>query len=126
RIAEVNGYLRAVIETNPEGLSIAQALDEEPAHQGSSWLGPLHGIPLLLKDIIVTLDKMETTAGSKVLLGARTSQEAKIEIVRKLREAGAVILGKTNMLEWGMFRINSGGSGWTVRGGLSLGAHCTL
>jgi amidase len=83
---------------------------------------PLHGIPILVKDIAATLDKMETTSGSTVLLGTRRSQEARL--VRKLRDAGAVILGKTNMSEWGAFRTASGGSGWTARGGLSLGAFC--
>lgn len=68
---------------------------------------PLHGIPILVKDIAVTLDKLETTSGSTVLLGARLSQEARF--VRKLRDAGAVILGKTNMSEWGAFRTASGG-----------------
>ncbi|KAK3358833.1 putative amidase [Lasiosphaeria hispida] len=120
RIAEVNGYFHAVIETNPDAISIAQALDQEQRTKGRR--GPLHGIPILLKDIVFTLDKMETTAGSTVLLGSRLSQEARV--ARKLREAGAVILGKTNMSEWGMFRTTKGGSGWTARGGLSLGAYC--
>ncbi|KAK0710741.1 glutamyl-tRNA amidotransferase subunit A [Lasiosphaeris hirsuta] len=109
RIAEVNGYFHAVIETNPDAITIAQALDEEQRTKGRR--GPLHGIPILLKDIVFTLDKMETTSGSTVLLGARPSQEARVAC--KLREAGA-----------GMFRTTKVGSGWTARGGLSLGACC--
>lgn len=77
---------------------------------------------ILLKDSIVTLDQMETTAGSTCLVGAKPSKEGKL--VKRLREAGAVILGKTNMSEWSAFRALSGGSAWSARGGLTLGAYC--
>ncbi|KAK3292121.1 amidase signature domain-containing protein [Chaetomium fimeti] len=120
RIAEANGYFHAVIETNPDAMSIAKALDDEQRTKGRR--GPLHGIPILVKDIATTLDKMETTSGSTVLLGTRCSQEARL--VQRLRDAGAVILGKTNMSEWGAFRTISGGGGWSARGGLTLGAFC--
>src|SRR5262249_5929518 len=77
--------------------------------------GPLHGIPLLLKDNIATTDKMQTTAGSLALLGSHPPREA--YVVSKLREVGAVILGKTNMSEWANFRSTTSSSGWSGRGG---------
>ncbi|KAI1121099.1 putative amidase [Nemania abortiva] len=120
RIAEVNDYFRAVIETNPDAVEIAQALDLEQTRTGKRR-GPLHGIPILVKDIFNTNDAMHTTAGSLCLLGARTHKEA--AVIEKLRAAGAVILGKTNLAEWGMVRTSKGGSGWTARGGLTRGAY---
>ena len=105
--------LNAVIEINPDALEIAQALDQERAATGPR--GPLHGIPILLKENIATLDKMETTAGSLALLNARSPRDA--FVARRLREAGAVILGKTNLSEWANFRSEHSSSGWSGRGG---------
>jgi len=105
--------LQSVIELNPDALDIAQQLDQERAATGSR--GPLHGIPILLKDNIATLDKMHTTAGSLALLNARPPRDA--FVAHKLREAGAVILGKTNLSEWANFRSSNSSSGWSGRGG---------
>ncbi len=105
--------LRSVIEMNPDALDIAKALDEE--RQAKGLRGPLHGIPLLLKDNIATLDKMETTAGSLALVGSRPPRDA--FVVQKLREAGAVLLGKANLSEWANFRSTTSSSGWSGRGG---------
>lgn len=105
--------LRAVIEVNPDALAIAEALDQERAEHGPR--GPLHGIPILLKDNIDTADKMETTAGSLALVGVRRAQDA--HVAARLREAGAVLLGKANMSEWANFRSTHSSSGWSARGG---------
>ena len=92
--------LRSVIEVNPDALSIADQRDEE--RQQGKLRGPLHGIPVLLKDNIDTDDRMETTAGSLALVGVPVAQDA--WVTQRLREAGAVILGKTNLSEWANFR----------------------
>jgi len=116
RIAEIDKSgpkLNAIIELNPDALAIAAAMDEE-RKQGKTR-GPLHGIPILIKDNINTGDKMQTTAGSLALLGNIASADA--FIVKKLREAGAVLLGKTNLSEWANFRSNRPCSGWSSRGG---------
>ena len=105
--------INSVIEVNPEAMTIAAALDEERAQSGAR--GPLHGIPVLLKDNIDTADAMHTTAGSLALIGSRPTQDA--TVARKLREAGAIILGKTNLSEWANFRSTSSASGWSGRGG---------
>ncbi len=105
--------LNSVIEINPDALNIADALDDERAHQGPR--GPLHGIPIMLKDNIATADAMQTTAGSLSLVGSKPPRDA--FVVQKLREAGAVILGKTNLSEWANFRGASSISGWSGRGG---------
>ncbi len=105
--------LRSIIEVNPDAIAIADALDIERAEKGSR--GPLHGIPVLLKDNISTRDRLETTAGSLALFGSRPRREA--YIATKLREAGAVILGKANLSEWANFRSDSSSSGWSARGG---------
>ncbi len=105
--------LKSVIELNPDALDIAQALDEERQTQGMR--GPLHGIPLLLKDNIATLDRMQTTAGSLALVGSRPPRDA--FVARKLREAGAILLGKANLSEWANFRSTTSSSGWSGRGG---------
>jgi len=105
--------LRAVQEINPDARAIAQALDEERRAQGSR--GPLHGIPVLLKDNIATADQMETTAGALALVGARPREDA--TIARKLREAGMVILGKASMSEWAYFKSSPSSSGWSARNG---------
>jgi amidase len=105
--------LNSVIEINPDALSIADALDTERAHQGPR--GPLHGIPIMLKDNIATADAMQTTAGSLALLGSRPPRDA--FVAQKLREAGAVILAKTNLSEWANLRGSNSISGWSGRGG---------
>ncbi len=111
--------LHAVIEINPEADAIADALDAERAAKGSR--GPLHGIPVLLKDNIDTADRMLTTAGSLALAGSRAGADA--ALVQRLRDAGAVLLGKTNMSEWANFRSRRSISGWSARGGQTRNAY---
>src|SRR4029077_1334168 len=105
--------LRSVLEVNPDALSIARALDQERKAQGPR--GPLHGIPVLIKDNIDTHDRMMTTAGSLALLGSIAPKDS--FVAKKLREAGAVILGKTNLSEWANIRSSHSSSGWSGRGG---------
>jgi amidase len=105
--------LRSVIETNPEAVAIAEALDQERKAKGPR--GPLHGIPVLVKDNVGTADKMTTTAGSLALLGSIPTRDS--FVARRLREAGAVILGKANMSEWANIRSDHSSSGWSARGG---------
>lgn len=105
--------LNAVIEVNPDALSIARAMDGE--RKAGKSRGPLHGIPILIKDNIDTADQMMTTAGSLALEGHKATKDA--FVVTKLREAGAVILGKTNLSEWANFRSTHSSSGWSSRGG---------
>lgn len=105
--------LRSVIEMNPDALSIADALDRERQEKG--WRGPLHGIPVLIKDNIDTADRMKTTAGSLALMDAPQPRDA--AVVERLRASGAVILGKTNLSEWANFRSTHSTSGWSGRGG---------
>ena len=121
RIFEVNDYLHAVSEINPDALRIAARRDVERATGHTR--GPLHGIPILIKDNIATTDKLNTTAGSYALLGAKPKYEA--TVVRKLRHAGAVVLGKATMGEWAQFRssINSSSHGWSALHGQTLGAY---
>jgi amidase len=107
--------LNAVIELNPDALSIAAALDAERKSKGPR--GPLHGIPVLIKDNIDTADRMMTTAGSLALLGSIVARDA--VVAQRLRAAGAVILGKTNLSEWANFRSSHSTSGWSGRGGLT-------
>ncbi|MGH7354906.1 MAG: amidase [Candidatus Rokuibacteriota bacterium] len=107
--------LRAVQEINPDALGTARLLDEE--RRASRLRGPLHGIPILLKDNIATADRMETTAGALALVGARPRQDS--TVARKLREAGAVILGKATMSESAYFKSAPGSSGWSARSGQS-------
>ena len=111
--------LHAIIELNPEARSIAEALDRERVERGVR--GPLHGIPIVIKDNIGTADRMETTAGSFALVGARPKQDA--HVVARLRAAGAVILGKTNLSEWANFRSSRATSGWSARGGQTRNAY---
>lgn len=111
--------LRSVLETNPDALAIADGLDRERRLAGAR--GPLHGIPILIKDNIGTADKMETTAGSIALLGARPAVDA--TVARKLREAGAILLGKANLSEWANFRSLRSSSGWSGRGGQTLNPY---
>jgi amidase len=115
RIADHNPLLGAVIETNPDALKIAQGLDNERA--AGLLRGPLHGIPILVKDNIATKDKMETTAGSLALVGSRVPTDA--VVVNRLRAAGAVILGKANLSEWANFRGFAPFNGWSARGGFT-------
>ena len=107
--------VNAVIELNPDAMKIAAELDQERASKGAR--GPLHGIPILIKDNIATADKMETTAGSLAMVGVKPQRDA--YIVAQLRKAGAVILGKTNLSEWANFRSTRSSSGWSARGGLT-------
>ena len=105
--------LHSVIETNPEALDIADRLDAE--RKAGRTRGPLHGIPILLKDNIATADRQMTTAGSLALAGVKPPKDA--FIVTRLRDAGAIILGKTNLSEWANFRSTHSTSGWSGRGG---------
>jgi amidase len=105
--------LRSVIETNPDALSIAGSLDEERRDKGSR--GSLHGIPVLLKDNVDTADGMTTTAGSFALAGSTPSRDS--FVAQKLRDAGAILLGKANLSEWANFRSTHSSSGWSGRGG---------
>jgi amidase len=106
------GGLRAVLEVNPDAAAIADERDRERA--AGRVRGPLHGVPILLKDNVDTADRMLTTAGSLAPRGSRPSRDA--TVAAKLREAGAVILGKTNMSEWANFRSTRSSSGWSARG----------
>ena len=105
--------INSVIELNPDALSIASDLDKERKAKGPR--GPLHGIPVLIKDNIGTHDRMTTTAGSLAMGGSIPQQDS--TVAKKLREAGAVILGKTNLSEWANFRSSHSSSGWSGRGG---------
>jgi amidase len=107
--------LRSIVELNPDAMAIAAALDEERRARGPR--GPLHGIPVVVKDNIDTGDKMQTTAGSLALLGAPARKDA--DVVARLREAGGVLLGKTNLSEWANCRSSRSVSGWSARGGLT-------
>jgi amidase len=108
-------HLNSVIQLNPDALEIAETLDGE--RQAGKVRGPLHGIPILIKDNIDTHDQMQTTAGSLALEGHIAAKDA--FIVRQLRKAGTLILGKTNLSEWANFRGKRSVSGWSSRGGLT-------
>jgi amidase len=105
--------VNSIIEINPEAQAIAESLDRE--RRDRKVRGPLHGIPVLIKDNIDTADKMQTTAGSLALLGSRPAKDS--FVAQKLRDAGAVILGKTNLSEWANIRSSHSSSGWSGRGG---------
>jgi amidase len=107
--------INSVIEVNPDALAIADELDQERKAKGAR--GPLHGIPVLIKDNIDTADRMMTTAGSLALVGAKPPKDS--TVAQKLRNAGAVILGKTNLSEWANIRSSHSTSGWSGRGGLT-------
>jgi len=113
RIAAIDPQLHAVIEANPDALAIADALDAE--RKAGKVRGPLHGIPVLVKDNIDSADKMQTTAGSLAMVGAKPAQDS--GVVARLRAAGAVLLGKTNLSEWANIRSTRSTSGWSGRGG---------
>ncbi|MFY9682674.1 MAG: amidase [Candidatus Sulfotelmatobacter sp.] len=107
--------INSIIELNPDALSIADSLDRERKTRGPR--GPMHGIPVLIKDNIDTADRMMTTAGSLALVGSKPMQDS--QVAQKLRSAGAVILGKTNLSEWANIRSSHSTSGWSGRGGLT-------
>jgi amidase len=116
RIEEIDKQgpaLNSVLEVNPDALAIADALDQE--RKANHVRGPMHGIPILIKDNIDTADRMQTTAGSLALLGSKPTRDS--FVVQKLRESGAVILGKTNLSEWANIRSSHSSSGWSGRGG---------
>ena len=113
RIAELDPQLHAVLETNPDALTVADRLDTE--RKANRVRGPLHGIPVLVKDNVATVDRMMTTAGSFALAGVTPPRDA--PLVARLRAAGAVILGKTNLSEWANIRSTQSSSGWSARGG---------
>ena len=123
RIGSLNSLLHSVIETNPNAVSIAQHLDNE--RRRGQVRGPLHGIPILVKDNIATNDNMETTAGSLALVHSRVPSDA--VIIQRLRDAGAVILGKANLGEWANFRGTDIAYplavGWSARGGSTINAY---
>ncbi|MBA2941753.1 amidase [Paenibacillus sp. CGMCC 1.16610] len=119
RIEKCNKIINAVLEINPDALQIAQALDDERQKQGSR--GPLHGIPILLKDNIDTGDRMHTSAGSMALAQSFAAEDA--FIAAKLRESGAVLLGKVNMTEWANFMSGPMPSGYSSRGGQVLNPY---
>ncbi|WP_337100206.1 amidase family protein [Paenibacillus sp. YIM B09110] len=116
RIKKFDGKLRSVLEVNPDALEIARELDRERIEKGSR--GPLHGIPILLKDNIATKDRMHTSAGSLAL--AESVAGADAALVERLRHTGAVLLGKTNMTEWANFMADGMWSGYSARGGQTL------
>ena len=140
----VNAYLarieeaaefKAVLQVNPDVVDAARQLDEERSHSGSRGYvlppttiisvtdasSPLHGIPILVKDNIATKDKLDVSAGSYALLGAKPVTES--SLITKLRDAGVLILGKTNLSEWANFRGLNVSSGWSPRGGQTLGTY---
>jgi amidase len=113
RLDRTGPALRSVIEVNPDAVEIAAQLDRERRERGPR--GPLHGVPVLLKDNIDTHDRMQTTAGSLALVGEPAPHDA--TVAARLRQAGAVILGKANLSEWANFRSDHSSSGWSGRGG---------
>jgi amidase len=115
RAGKLGPGLNSVIELNPDSMSIAGALDKERKEKGPR--GPLHGVPVLIKDNISTDDRMMTTAGSLALVGAKVPRDS--FVAQRLRAAGAVILGKTNLSEWANIRSSHSTSGWSGRGGLT-------
>src|SRR5437870_6926807 len=124
RIQSLNPLLHSVIETNPNAISIAQHLDNE--RRRGTVRGPLHGIPLLVKDNIATDDQMQTTAGSLAIYGNHVPADS--VIIQQLRAAGAVILGKSNLGEWANFRDDEAETyplavGWSARGGSTINAY---
>ncbi|KAJ6442674.1 TLDc domain containing protein 2 [Purpureocillium lavendulum] len=122
RIEEVNPTVRAVTEVNPDALSIAAEMDGiRQTAGGVAVLGPLHGIPVLLKGNMATADDMNTTAGSYALVGARPKEDS--TVAAKMRKAGAIILGKANMSQWADWRSASVPCGWSAYGGQTVGAY---
>ena len=121
RIEALNPVLRAVLEVNPDARDQADQADRERQRrddQGRRFLGPLHGVPVMLKDSIGTKDKMNTTAGSYALLGSKVARDA--HVAARLRDAGAVILGKASLTEWYACRSPAMPDGWCARGGQAM------
>lgn len=119
RIWQIDDYLNAVLEINPDSMQIASARDQE--RMSGHVRGPLHGIPFMIKDNIATKDKMQTTAGSWALQGSIVPRDA--HVVHKLREAGAVLLGKATLSEWASMRSNNYSEGYSARGGQCRSAY---
>src|SRR5487761_1925741 len=111
RITAIDPKIHSVMELNPDAAAIAAALDRERKQKGPR--GPLHGIPNLIKDNIDTADKMQTAAGSLALVGSPAPKDA--ALVTRLRDAGAILLGKTNLSEWANYRSSHSTSGWSGR-----------
>ena len=126
QITRLNPLLHAVIEVNPDALRQAARADAERSTGHHRAAAGLHGVPLLIKDLIATRDRLNTTAGSLALLGSVVRRDA--AVVARLRRAGAVVLGKANLPEWANFRSarSAGGlHGWSARGGQSrVGSRC--
>lgn len=120
RIEQWDRLIHSVIEINPEAMAIADQLDQE--RRAGRVRGPLHGVPILIKDNIDTADRMMTTAGSLALVGAPAPRHD-APLVKRLRDAGAVILGKTNLSEWANIRSHRSTSGWSGRGGQTRNPH---
>ncbi|XP_021810392.1 putative amidase C869.01 [Prunus avium] len=121
-ITRLNPFLKGVIEVNPDALDLAEKADyERKTKPPSVPLSKLHGIPILVKDNTATKDKLNTTAGSYALLGSVVPRDA--GVVTKLREAGAIILGKASLSEWSNWRSNSAPSGWSARGGQGVNPY---
>lgn len=119
RILQVNSTLHTVTELNPDALAIAAVLDAQ--RRNGTILGPLHGIPILIKNNIATADKMSNTAGSWSLMGAEVPRDS--TMAAKLRKAGAIILGKTNLSQWANYRSDNTSNGWSAYGGQTYGAY---
>lgn len=119
-IDQAGPQLKAVVEINPDALQIAEVLDQE--RKNGTLRGPLHGIPIIIKENIDSGDKMMTTAGSLALMGHRAQTDA--FIVKQLRAAGLVLLGKANLSEWANFRSTRSSSGWSGRGGQTRNPYC--
>lgn len=119
RIYEVNATLKAVTEINPDAVAIAAEADAQRAR--GEILSPLHGIPILLKNNIATKDAMSNTAGSYALSGATVPEDS--TMASKLRKAGAILLGKTNLSQWANFRSSNSSNGWSAHGGQTEGAY---
>ena len=119
RINEVNGTLNCVTEINPDAVSIAAQLDAERAN--GTIRGPLHGVPIIIKNNIATDDKMNNTAGSFALYGAKVPRDS--TLASKLRAAGVVILGKANLSQWANFRSDNSTNGWSAYGGQCYGVY---
>lgn len=119
RIRDLDPNLNAMIELNPDAVEIARAADSRRREDGE--VGPLHGIPVVLKDNIATADRMQTTAGSLAMVDGVPNRDA--FIVQRLREAGAVILGKANLSEWANIRSRYSVSGWSGRGGQTVNPY---
>ncbi len=120
RVTDIDQKINSVIEKNPDAPAIADALDRERKQKGPR--SPLHGLPILNKDNIDTADKMMTTAGSLALAGTPAPKDA--ALVSRLRDAGAIILGKTNLSEWANYRSSHSTSGWSGRGGQTRNPYC--